>query len=73
VIAECDQQPQIMMVGSGDPGFPLEPAFYVRREPSGRGGPYRDGYGGRGSHPDGYGGGDRDGCRGDPLDGYRGG
>lgn len=37
------QQPQIMMVGSGDLAFPLEPAFHVDRERSGRGGTYRGG------------------------------
>jgi metacaspase-1 len=37
MLEKCEQEPQILMLGSGDPGFPLERAFHVRR----RAGVYR--------------------------------
>lgn len=38
VMAQCEQHPQIMMAGSGDPAFALETAFHVNRDGYGRGG-----------------------------------
>ena len=49
VMADCEQEPQIIMVGSGDPAFCLKRAFYVDRDPwHGGGGGYRDAWDGRG-------------------------
>jgi metacaspase-1 len=35
------QEPQLRMLGTADPAFPLEPAFHLNRRPSGRASVYR--------------------------------
>ena len=37
----CSQHPQILMLGAGDPAFPLAPAFHVGRHGTGRSAVYR--------------------------------